>query len=156
MMLRHSVHGVEADFQQKLSGNTQREDLTIGVIPGEMIHFHANGLITRIAMQISSAQGDTEPVNSYEAGISPFGLYNMIGNVLEWVADWSGPYPSGQITDPPGPSSGSLRIMRGGAWFSGGIVEGLDLNFRLHVAFRQQNDPALVANNFGFRCAKDN
>lgn len=48
-----------------------------------------------------------------------FGLYDIIGNVFEWVWDWSGPYPSGPVTDPTGPTSGTVKIIRGGSWHNG-------------------------------------
>ena len=52
----------------------------------------------------------------FTAGASAFHAFHMAGNLAEWVSDWHGGYPSGDQTDPRGPSSGSMRVVRGGSW----------------------------------------
>ena len=79
------------------------------------------------------------------ASFSPnaWGLYDMHGNVWEWCQDWKGDYPSGYVTDPEGPSSGSARVLRGGSWGSGAR--------NLRSANRRRDDPGSGYGNVGFR-----
>lgn len=56
----------------------------------------------------------TVPVDSFSENL--YGLYNMHGNVSEWVWDYYGEYGADEQTDPAGPTSGTLRVYRGGGW----------------------------------------
>lgn len=90
---------------------------------------------------------DTAPVGSYPEGRSPVGVYDMLGNVMEWVGDWYDFRAYQNITDtnPRGPTEGDFKSLRGGSWLS--PIEDLS------VVNRSSFDPTVAQTNLGFRCA---
>lgn len=68
----------------------------------------------KLEVQPGKYRQTTVPVDSFSE--NPYGLYNMHGNVSEWVWDYYGEYSTKEQIDPAGPASGTLRIYRGGGW----------------------------------------
>lgn len=92
---------------------------------------------------------DTMPVGSFENGKSPYGVYDMAGNVWEWTADWFKPYPMN--THPDENYGEKYRVVRGGSWYD-------CTYYRCGISAPSYNriffNPNTRNNNFGFRCAK--
>lgn len=87
------------------------------------------------------------PVGSYEAGKSPYGAYDMAGNVWEWVADWYDPlyYEKSPAANPKGPETGAQKVLRSSGW----SVE----TPLVRIFTRVQSDPLNRNDSTGFRCA---
>ncbi len=96
-------------------------------------------------------ENDTHRVESYRP--NGYGLYDMTGNVFEWTAEWySDAYyqycvDNDIVNDPPGPSTGAARVVRGGYWY-GNLIN-------TRVSFRHYYNPISRSRSLGFRCAAD-
>jgi formylglycine-generating enzyme required for sulfatase activity len=73
-----------------------------------------NEKIDEIAWYNKNSGGSTQGVGQKKP--NDFGLYDMLGNVWEWVWDWYGDYPKDAVKDPSGPDGGAGRVDRGGSW----------------------------------------
>lgn len=103
----------------------------------------------------SNVDGDDDgfpylaPVGSYEVGRSPYGVYDMTGNVAEWVADSYHPkyYQYTPFRDPPGPEASEFKVIRGGTW--------RDSKLNARVTKRFSAKMWRTDATMGFRCALD-
>ena len=105
------------------------------------------GSLDAIAWYSNNSGSQTHPVGQKQP--NAWGLYDMQGNVAEWVQDWyyANYYKSSPVSDPQGPKSGISRVLRGGSW---------DYNNRVsRVSFRGFNGPSDRINYFGFRCVRE-
>lgn len=89
------------------------------------------------------------PVGTLDDGKSPYGVYDMAGNVQEWVEDWYKPYPGNDFKDKD--YGEKRKVVRGGGW--GGMGH-YSLQFYLRTSFRNTAPPDGRFNDLGFRCAK--
>lgn len=92
--------------------------------------------------------GDTSPVGSYPAGVSPYGVMDMAGNVTEWVADRYGDdyFVNSPSENPQGPTKGCCRVLKGGTWKCDGV-------YCVRTADRVWWFPDYKYDFIGFRCA---
>ena len=104
-------------------------------------YFSQGNLETKpgVYRQTTTAVGSFEP--------NALGLYDMHGNVGEWVWDWYGAYETGEQTDPTGPASGTRRVYRGGGWN--------DFAKNLRSAYRATLPPDSASFNIGLRLVRN-
>jgi iron(II)-dependent oxidoreductase len=88
-------------------------------------------------------------VDKYDNAVSPYGVFQMSGNVAEWVADWyeKDYYKHAPEKNPKGPERGTQKAFRGGGW--------VDSTPSVRVSQRNGTDPKTSMNWLGFRCARD-
>ncbi|HTN43973.1 MAG TPA: formylglycine-generating enzyme family protein [Nitrospiria bacterium] len=90
----------------------------------------------------------TAPVNQFRKDVSPYGVYDLAGNAMEWVADWfnQDSYRILPVSNPLGVSSGESRVIRGASWN--------DSIKRAQTSIRFKMSPEYRDVTIGFRCAK--
>jgi formylglycine-generating enzyme required for sulfatase activity len=84
----------------------------------------------------------THPVGQQKPNL--YGLYDMLGNVRQWVGDWFGPYQLSAVIDPQGSMRGLFKVVRGASY--------ADHADRARVSARDGLEPGYRDNNIGFRC----
>ncbi len=94
----------------------------------------------------TGAKMKTHPVGTKNP--NPYGIYDMCGNVWEWVSDWyqENYYSKSPEKNPQGPEKGFLKILRGGDWDNH--------QYEVRTTSRHPLSPSLKYSNNGFRCAK--
>lgn len=131
----------EAEWERSARGTDERRFPWGDQAPTAALANHALGA------RFSYSQA-LMPVGHYEKGKSPDGLYDMAGNVWEWVQDWYGAtyYEQSAERNPGGPEQGTFKILRGGSWS--------ELPKYLLTYGRFKLPPDTRNAYTGFRCAK--
>ena len=90
----------------------------------------------------------TAPVTYFEGSRSPFGIFNMAGNVWEWCLDWyqKDYYRISPERNPEGPGPGVMKVLRGGSWIND--IDGVE------ITRRARNFPNILKKMYGFRIVR--
>lgn len=113
-----------------------------GGITGQSSYLYSgSNNIDEVAWYRDNSGGTTHPVGQKK--MNGLGLYDMSGNVSEWVLDWSAPYTADAVTDPTGPEDGLYRELRYGNWDC--------IPRSCRISTRSNLSPELKMNYLGFR-----
>ena len=142
----------EAEWEVAARGGTRGQAFPWGDTLEEGGRHHCNVWQGRFPQADSGADGfiGTAPAHSFAA--NDYGLFNLLGNVWEWCADWwsvDWHRPACEATrrDPQGPGTGVAKVIRGGSY----LCHASYCN-RYRLSARSHNTPASSTGHMGFRC----
>lgn len=99
------------------------------------------GDLDEIAWYWENSNEKTHPVGQKKP--NAWGLYDMLGHVCEWCSDWAEEYSRYSVINPGGPTTGTMRISRGGFWNN--------IDYYCHFSFRHGGIPSKADKAVGFR-----
>lgn len=157
----------EAEWERAARGGTNTRFPWGDTISQKSANYSANttsntnssGTSYDLGPQIYNALANTSasPTTLYTTPVGTFapnryGLYDVAGNVQEWVWDFYGPPPYGGGSDPSGTNSGTTRVLRGGQWgFTTGVLSNVTTTPFVRCAARVTLTPTTTNNYTGFR-----
>ena len=145
----------EAEWEKAARGGLERNRYSWGDADVDTIREEGRvqeASIRRTNAPIPAALGRNSPIKVGSFKPNGYGLYDMIGNVQEWLSDWydNNYYPFMLKQNPRGPETGKYRSVRGSSWED---TNGHGETKMVH--YRNFSDPELRSPTIGFRCAKD-
>ena len=115
-----------------------------GIVCRGNFRYSGSNAVGEVAWHNTNSAGSTQDVGLLRP--NALGLYDMSGNVWEWVWDWLDRYPSAAQTNPVGASSGSFRVLRGGSWINSAAY--------VHSVLREGVAPSDRVDLLGFRLVR--
>jgi len=137
----------EAEWEYACRAGT-KTPFSFGEILNDSLANYNSKIISKYTIKGSFLESPA-PVGSYPP--NQWGIYDMHGNVWEWVSDWyAAPYTTDKVANPTGPNEGKEKVIRGGSWYFGAE--------NLKSSYRRTHEPNLWGFSIGFRiiCEKKN